>query len=182
MTDHVRRSGLVPRQSWRCLREWTLVRLAEGDGTSRQRRHLAHCEHCAMRHTAIVQARGTAAAVLRAAAWRFSPPGSAALDLPRPRRGRAQELIRLAAPLAVAAGLVVAFALGTHHATEIGSGAGAPALAADPSLDDVARSVFTIDDASVWLEADADDTRWEAALLGDRPCETSDGSTDPLCD
>lgn len=178
MTDHVRRNGLVPRRSWRCLREWTLVRLAEGDGTSRQLRHLAHCEHCTMRHAAIVQARGTAAAVLRAAAWR----GSGARDLPR--RGRTQELVRFAAPLAVAAGLVVAFVLGTHHGTEIGDGAGAPAVAAaaDPSLDDVARSVFTIDDASVWLEADADDTRWEAALLGDRPCETADGSTDPLCD
>jgi len=183
MTDHVRRNGLVPRRSWRCLREWTLVRLAEGDGTSHQLRHLAHCEHCTMRLGTIVQARGTAAAVLRAAAWRFSPPSSGPRELPLPRRGRAQELVRLAAPLAVAAGLVVAFAFGTHHATVIGDGAGAPAAAAaDPSLDDVARSVFTIDDASVWLEADADDTRWEAALLGDRPCETSDGSTDPLCD
>ncbi|HEY2387357.1 MAG TPA: hypothetical protein VGK30_10370 [Candidatus Binatia bacterium] len=180
MTD-VRQSSLVARHPWRCLSDWTLVQLAEGDGTSRQRRHLAECTHCAARHAAVVQARGTAASVLRAAAWRFTPAsgGSVARVPARWRR----DLVRVATPFAVAAALVVAFLLGTHHPTRIASDAATPAVASsgNPSLDDVARSVFTIDDASVWLEADADDTRWEAALLGDGPCETAEGATDPLC-
>jgi hypothetical protein len=181
MTD-VRRNHLLARQPWRCLSDWTLVRLAEGDGSSRQRRHLADCERCAARHAAVIQARGTAASVLRAAAWRFAPAhaGSGALAPDGWRR----DLVRVATPLAVAATLVVAFMLGTHHPARVGSEAEAPAVAsaAAPSLEDVARSAFAIDDdTGVWLEANADDTRWEAALLGDGPCETADGANDPLC-
>ncbi len=172
----------VARHSLRCLRERTLVRLAEGDGTRRQQRHLARCAPCAARYTAIVDARGTAAAVLRAA-WRFSPPRTGAGAPGRRAPLRTRELLRLAAPLAIAASLVVALAVGARYAGEIAGGAARPAsaVAADPSLDELARDVFTIDDAAVWLEADADDTRWEAALLGDRPCETAADAGDPLC-
>lgn len=181
MTD-VRRNSLLARRPWHCLSDWTMVQLAEGDGTARQRRHLAECEQCTARHAAIVQARGTAASVLRAAAWRFTPAhaGSGALA----PAGWRRDLVRAATPLAVAAGLVVAFVLGTHHPAQMPSDGAAPAIAsaAAPSLDDVARSAFAIDDdAGVWLEANADDTRWEAALLGDGPCETADGASDPLC-
>jgi len=182
MTD-LRRSHLLARHPWRCLSDWTIVQLAEGDGTGRQRRHLTECEHCTTRHAAIVQARGTAASVLRAAAWRFTPAHAESGALAP--AGWRRDLVRVAMPLAVAAGLVVAFVLGTHHPARMASDAAAPVIAsaAVPSLDDVARTAFAIDDddAGVWLEANADDTRWEAALLGDGPCETADGATDPLC-
>ena len=85
----------------------------------------------------------------------------------------------------MAAGLVLALVVGSHRTAELGGrqiAGSAVSSGAALSLDDLAHSVFTIDDAAVWLEADADESRWEAALLGERPCETDTGFSDPQCD
>jgi hypothetical protein len=181
--------ALVSARSGRCLGERTLVRLAEEGGTPRQRRHLEGCTYCAERHSAIIRARDAAAVVLRDAALRYSPLpiaiGSGRTPRTAGNTGRAHDVVRWAAPIAMAAGLVLAFVVESHRAVDIGGqhvATGAIESNAPLSLDDLSRSAFMIDDASVWLEADADETRWEAALLGERPCETESGVTDPQCD
>jgi hypothetical protein len=177
-----------PRRTVRCLHARALVRLAEEGGTARQQRHLAGCSHCAERHTAILRARNTAAVVLRDAALQYLPPplaaGSGRTSRPAGDPGRAPGIVRWAAPVAMAAGLVLALVAGSRRAAEIGGRPVASAVTGSAvlSLDDLSRSVFTIDDATVWLEADADESRWEAALLGERPCESDAGFTDPQCD
>lgn len=176
-------------RSGRCLHERTLVRLAEERGTTRQRRHLADCAHCTERHAAIIRARGVAAAVLRDAALQYlTPPlaaGSGRTSRPAGNAERAHEVVRWAAPIAMAAGLVLVLVAGSRRFVDIGGrplATRAIESTVSLSLDDLSRSAFTIDDASVWLEADADETRWQAALLGERPCETESGVTDPQCD
>jgi len=162
----------------RCLDDHALVRLAYDEGAPRWRRHLDACPRCRERVAAIVRGREVAATVLRRAT--VSPVERTLLDglaVPRVFDGRAT---RAMAPLAAAALLAVTLVF-FHHAPAAPR-AGSAGFDRQYSLDEVAASAFALDDADEWLEADADDVRWEAALRGEGFCETADGFSDPQCD
>jgi hypothetical protein len=159
-----------------CLRDRTLVRLTYGEGTARQRHHLAACSHCADRMTAIARAREVATIVLKAATVQ---PVSSAFVTSNAASVRGRRGIRLVAP--VAAGAAIAAAIVLLLRPPMMSGAGrAAAVVSELSLDDIAESAFTFDE-SEWLRTDADDLRWEAALRGERVCESDDGFSDSDC-
>jgi len=205
-----------------CLRERTLFRLAEGEGTARQRRHLASCPRCQTRAEALVHARDLAATVLsavshegvlsnmlrvtvaeRRAGTRASAPVPGEADRAtsgsrdarrvfsgprRPRRAssRPRRAGRWIVPLGAAAALVASVVLAWRPWITLrndGSAGGASAPTLVISLEDVSQSVFaSSDEAEAWLASDGDTWRWEAALRGERPCESQEGALDPWCD
>jgi len=160
-----------------CLHDRTLVRLVCGEGNARQRRHVLACLRCGERHAAIRRARDVAGSVLREAMVR--PVGRMVLGrrdaMPLLDRRGMRMIAPLAAATALAAGLVLVLRVPTMRPTATTN------IAAELSLDDVADA-FTLEDSGAWLAAGADDVRWEAALGGERVCETEDGFWDPQCD
>jgi len=161
-----------------CLRDRTLVRLLYEEGSTRQQRHLRRCARCSEQYAALSRARDVAATVLREAVLR--PVDRMALAGRNVGGLFQRPAVRVIAPLGVAAAFAVALIVVLRAATMpvAGSGARPPA---GFSLDDVVASAFTLDDAGDWVDADADDLRWQAALGGQRPCETQDGFSDPYC-
>ncbi len=159
-----------------CLRDRTLVRLVYGEGTVRHRHHVAACARCADRMAAIARARDVATMALKAATV---DPVSLDLGAKTAASVLVRRTTRLVAPLAAGAVIAAAIVLLLRPGTMSGASRSA-AIVAELSLDDVAESAFPADDPE-WLGTDADDLRWEAALRGERACESDDGFSDSNC-
>lgn len=154
-----------------CLSERRLFLLSEGDGTPRERQHLAACAACQGRQRALVRAADVAGRVLLEGPW----PDDVAVHRP--------SLVWIVpATMALAAGLMLAWVgLPDRGASLVTTAEPRHAYAA-LSLRDVSDSIFATDDV-VWRpEQDADEEALQAALDGDWPCDGADRLVDTRCD
>jgi hypothetical protein len=156
----------------RCLGDRTLFLLSEGEGTSRQRQHLAACADCRARYHSLTTVGELAGRVL--------------LEGPWPDEGAERTPVLgwlVPAGAALAAALVLAWLGVSGRGLRLEPTTAPPGVAyAALSLDDVSSTLFAADDG-VWRpEQDADEASLQAALEGEWPCDGADRLLDTSCD
>jgi hypothetical protein len=139
----------------KCLSDWELFSLVEGDGSPAHEAHLQDCPRCLLRRNAQGLQMADIAAVLRSA--------------PIPSRARSASAVAPRWLLPVAAALTAAFLVHSWVPTQRTRAASAPLLS------EISGLLFT-PDARLWV---FDDDRGafyvQAALRGEAPCELQHG-------
>jgi len=139
----------------KCLSDWELFSLDEGDGSPAQEAHLQGCARCLLRANAQRLQIADIAAVLRSA--------------PIPSRARSASAVAPRWLLPVAAALTAAFLVHSWVPTKRNR----PTTA--PLLSEVSGLLFTTD-TRVWrFDDDRDEIYVQAALRGESPCELQHG-------
>jgi hypothetical protein len=139
----------------KCLSDWELFSLGEGDGSPAHEAHLQECPRCLLRRNAQQLQIVDVAAVLR--------------NAPIPPRARWASPVSPRWLLPIAAALTAAFLVHSWVPTQRNR------AATTPLLSEISGFLFTPDDR-LWL---FDDERGElyvqAALRGEAPCELQHG-------
>ncbi len=139
----------------RCLSDWELFSLAEGDGTPAQAAHLRQCDRCLVRAKAQQRQIADIAAVLRTA--------------PVPSRAKSVFAAWGRWMLPAAAALVAAFILQSWIPTKRNR----PTTA--PLLSEVSDLLFTTNARDWRFDDNRDEVYVQAALRGEAPCELRHG-------